>query len=316
MSISATPYYFDAAEIRASLPMCVCIDLMRPAMIALASGEAKWLIRSFIPMGEARTFAQMPGALSARGYFGAKLISVFADPDHPGHRAHEGIVVLFEGERGKLVATADAGEITRIRTAAASAAATDALAREDASTLAIIGAGAQALAHIEAIRCVRPIKDVRLYARNQTHGRDAAEQSGARFVQTIEAACAGADIICTTTGAPDPILHLRHVSPGAHINAIGSSTPASAEIANDLVAASRFIADHRAHVLVHGGEFLRAKAAGLVSDDHIVAEIGEVFADANLGRERGDQITLYKSLGHAVQDLAALAFLYDARVKE
>ena len=128
----------------------------------------------------------------------------------------------------------------------------------------------------------------------------------------LDEALAGADIVCTVTSATDPILSAAQVSPGTHVNVVGSSGPGQAEIANDLVAAGRFVVDHREHVLAHGGEFLRARSAGLVGDDHIVAEIGEVLAGTTPGRTSASQITIYKSLGHAAQDLAAAAWLYQS----
>jgi ornithine cyclodeaminase/alanine dehydrogenase-like protein (mu-crystallin family) len=307
----------DAAAVRASLRIADCLPLIPPAMIALSDGTAKQLLRSFIPMGEGRTFAQMPAALSERGYFGAKIVSVFADPDNPGRRAHDGAVVLFEGERGRIVCVADAGEITRIRTAAASAAATGALARKDASVLAILGGGVQALAHLEAMLLVRPIREIRAWTRSRERGQIFAAEAARLtplpigLAETAQNAVAGADIICTVTSASEPILQGAWVAPGAHVNAVGSSAPVPAEIDADLVVRARFFADHRAHVLAHGAEFLRARAAGLIDDDHIVAEIGEVYSGANAGRRSDDEVTLYKSLGHAVQDLAALSWIYE-----
>ena len=315
------PMMLDAATVRTQLTVADCLPLIRPAMIALSDGTAKQLLRSFIPMGEARTFALMPAALSERGYFGAKVISVFADPDNPGRRAHDGMIVLFEGERGRIVCIADAGEITGIRTAAASAAATDALARKDAGVLTIMGSGLQARTHLEAMQLVRPLREVRLWTRSRASGeafaKDAASISKlpVRVFNDAQTAVAGADIICTVTSASEPILKGAWVSPGAHVNVVGSSAPVPAEIDNDLVVRARFFADHKPHVLAHGAEFLRAKAAGLIGDDHILAEIGEVYADAKPGRLSDHDVTIYKSLGHAVQDLAAVSWLYERSCK-
>lgn len=305
---------FDAAAVRANLSCDTAMAVVREAMIALSDGRVRQQLRSFIPTGQGRTFAIMPAALSDRGVFGAKLVSVFVRPD--GSKAHEGLVILFDPETGAPVCLADAGEVTAIRTAAASAVATDALARADAGVLAVMGAGKQAVAHIEAIAKVRDIREVRVWGRSSARTRAFAEALSAESGMTVTPyACraslvAGADIICTTTAAAEPILHGAMVPAGVHINAVGSSGPAQAEIDSVLVARSRFIADHREHVLVHGGEFLRAKAEGLIDDSHIVAEIGEVLAGAKPGRTSADQITLYKSLGHAAQDIAAAAWLH------
>lgn len=306
--------YFDAQTIREALTSETAITTVRAAMIALSNGSAKQLLRSFIGL-ENRTFAIMPAALSARGYFGAKLVSVFFAAD--GRRAHEGLVVLFDGESGKPVCTADAGEITHIRTGAASAVATDLLARTDARRMAVLGTGKQAVSHIEAIVKVRPLTEILVWGRSAERAQNFAEEMtrktgiAVRSAQSVRVAVANADIICTVTSASEPILEGAWVKPGAHVNVVGSSGPGPAEIDQDLVMKSRFIADHREHVLLHGAEFLRAKAAGAVTDTHVAAEIGEILSGARDGRLSADDITLYKSLGHAVQDIAVAAWLYE-----
>jgi ornithine cyclodeaminase/alanine dehydrogenase-like protein (mu-crystallin family) len=303
----------DAAAVRARLSYDAAIPVVREAMVALSDGRVRQQLRSFVPWGEGKTFAIMPAAMSEAGVFGAKLVSVFKRPD--GAKAHEGVVLLFDPQSGAPVCLADAGEITAIRTAAASAVATDALARPDAAVLTLLGAGKQAAAHAQAIAKVRALRQVRVWGRSEQQARGLAAQIAATsgieaLAAPMDEALAGADIVCTVTAAVDPILALAQVGPGTHVNVVGSSGPAQAEIAADLVAGGRFVVDHREHVLAHGGEFLRAKAAGLVGDDHIAAEIGEVLAGARPGRTSPDEITLYKSLGHAAQDLAAAAWLY------
>lgn len=300
---------FEAQAVRRALTYEAAIPVVREAMIALSSGEARQLLRSFIGLGEGRTFAIMPAALSEHGGFGAKLVSVFNDGT--GRKAHEGLVVLFDGESGAPVCLADAGEVTAIRTAAASAVATDALARPDASILAVLGTGRQAEGHIRAVGQVRPLSEVRVWGRDSARTAAFAGRLGATAFPDVRAAVEGADIVCTVTGAVDPVLEGAWVASGAHVNVVGSSSPAQAEVDTELVARSRYIVDHREHVLVHGGEFLRAKAAGAIGDAHIVAEIGEVLAGVAPGRTSADQVTVYKSLGHAVQDLAAVAWLYE-----
>lgn len=303
---------FDAAAVREALTYEAAIPVVREAMIALSGGGAPQLLRSFIGLGEGRTFAIMPAALSERGGFGAKLVSVFHDGT--GRKAHEGLVVLFDGESGAPVCLADAGEVTAIRTAAASAVATDALARPDAAILAVLGTGRQAEGHIRAIRRVRRLSQVRVCGRDPARTAAFAGLLGATAFTEVRAAVAGADLVCTVTGAVDPILEGAWIGPGTHVNVVGSSSPAQAEVDTELVARSRFIVDHREHVLAHGGEFLRAKAAGVIGDAHIVAEIGDVLAGRVPGRTSADQVTVYKSLGHAVQDLAAVAWLSEGVV--
>lgn len=304
---------FDAAAVRAQLTYDAAIPVVRDAMVALSDGRVRQLLRSFIPLGEGRTFAIMPAALSEQGAFGAKLVSVFRHAD--GSKAHEGVVVLFDPQTGAPVCLADAGEITAIRTAAASAVATDALARPEADTLALVGTGRQAAAHARAIAQVRGLREIRVWGRDaeraQVLAADLWTELGivARPLP-LEDAVRGADIVCTVTSAVDPVLAGDLIGPGVHLNVVGSSGPGQAEVDGALVAKSRFIVDHREHVLVHGGEFLRAKASGLIGDDHIAAEIGDVLAGAQPGRRSSTEITLYKSLGHAAQDLAAAAWLY------
>jgi ornithine cyclodeaminase/alanine dehydrogenase-like protein (mu-crystallin family) len=305
---------FDAAAVRAALSPDVARQVVREAMIALSNGRVRQTLRSFIGLGEGRTFAIMPAALGERAAFGAKLVSVFADGR--GRKSHEGVVVLFDGETGAPVCVADAGEVTAIRTPAASAAATDALARTDADSLAVLGLGRQALGHIAAIARVRDLKQVTVWgrdpARTQAFAAQAATDFGldVRAAESPEAAISQVAIVCAVTASADPVLKGAWVAPGAHVNLVGSSGPGQAEADAELVARARFIVDHRQHVLVHGGEYLRARAAGVVGEDHIAAEIGEVFAGSAPGRTSDGEITVYKSLGHAAQDLAATAWLH------
>jgi len=247
----------------------------------------------------------MPGASLDDAAFGAKLVSVYPDNFERGGRSHQGVVILFDGETGAPAAVLEAGEITAIRTAAASAAATDALARADASRLAVLGYGEQARRHVEAIRYVRPIEAVTVWGRSREKAEAFAGGAGAEACATAEEAVKGADIICTVTAAQEPILRSEWVADGTHINAVGSSRAGPAELDSPLVSRARFFADHRQGVLAQGAEFLNALEAGLISEDHLLGEIGEVFAGALPGRTAAADVTIYKSLGSVVQDLAA-----------
>lgn len=309
----------DAAAVRAGLDLEALIPVIRDAMIALSAGRVRQNLRSFIGLGEGRTFALMPAAFTDEGLFGAKLVSVFADG--AGRKAHEGVVVLFDGGTGLPVCIADAGEITALRTAVASAVATAVLARPDARSLSVLGLGRQAAEHIAAIARVRALDRVRVWGRDLRRAEVFAAEMGrltglaVSAVSTARAAAEDADILCTVTGAVDPILEGTWIMPGAHVNVVGSSGPSAAEIDTDLVARSRFIVDHAEHVRVHGGEFLRALTTGCIGEDHIAAEIGAVLSGAAPGRTHRDQITVYKSLGHAVQDLAAVGLLHAASAR-
>jgi len=300
----------SAEEVARCLPYKECIPLMREAMIALSQKRSRQTLRQIIDLDGGRAFGVMPGAMLDDRSFGAKLVSVFPENFAKGGSSHQGVVVMFDSETGEPAAILEAGEITAIRTAAASAAATDALARPDARNLAILGYGEQAWRHVEAIRVVRPPAKVTIWGRSSERAEAFAARVraiglDAEAAASVEAAVDGSDIICTTTAAPEPILESRWVADGAHINAVGSSRAGPAEIDNGLVVRARFFADHRDGVLAQGAEFLRAKAAGLVGDDHVLGEIGEVMAGTLPGRRDPGDVTIYKSLGSIVQDLAA-----------
>lgn len=311
--------YIDRDEIAARLTYDICIPIVREAMIAFSKGETKQLLRAILPLGDGRLFGSMPGGLGGRNVFGAKLISVFPENFAKGVQSHQGVVVLFDGESGAPVCILHAGEITAIRTAAASAVATDALARKDAKRLAILGYGEQARTHARAISKVRELEALSVWGRSadlaQSYAREIQAELGIDVVPapTARTCVADADIICTVTAAKEPILEGKWLRPGVHVNIVGSSYAGPVEVDNDLVQRARFIADSREGVLAQGAEFLRAKEAGLVGDEHIVGEIGQVLAGFIEGRQSESQITAYKSLGHIVQDLAAASALYSDR---
>ncbi|GAA4822515.1 ornithine cyclodeaminase [Sphingosinicella ginsenosidimutans] len=302
------PRVISAQEVERLLTYEACIPLMRDAMIALSRGRTRQLLRGILDIDGGNAFGVMPGAMLG-GSFGAKLISIFPGNLARGGLSHQGVVALFDGETGAPRAFVDAGVLTAIRTAAASAAATDALARPDSRHLAIIGTGEQALRHIEAIRHVRPIDRVTIWGRDPAKAEALAARTGGTAAASVAEATTGADIICTVSGAADPILFSRDVADGAHVNAVGSSRAGPAEIASDLVVRARFFADHREGVLAQGAEFMRAREAGLVGDDHVLGEIGEVMTGSIPGRTGPDEVTLYKSLGSIVQDLAAADYV-------
>src|SRR5579864_8294822 len=313
---SETIRFIDRDEVARRLTYERCIPIVRDAMIALSSGETKQLLRSYIQLSKGRIFGVMPGALGAHAVFGAKLISVFRGNAAQGKQSHQGLVLLFDPDSGAPVCVVHGGEITAIRTAAASAIATDALALPDAHHLAILGTGEQALTHLRAISRVRNLSSSIVWGRSLERAQAFAAQHQNEFnfpisaVATAEEAAANADILCTVTGASRPVLKGAWVQPGTHVNVVGSSSAGPTEVDDDLVVRSRFIADSREGILQQGAEFLRAKEAGLIGDDHIVAEIGEVLAGKIQGRRSPDEITVYKSIGHVVQDLASAWYLY------
>jgi len=224
--------------------------------------------------------------------------------------------MLFSGETGELLALMNASAITAIRTAAVSGVATRLLAREDAGELAILGSGVQARAHIEAMSCVRPIKRARVASRRIEQARKFADEIGPGLsfpvepVDSVESAVRGADLIVTATTAEEPILKREWISPGAHLNVVGSSIPTTREVDAATMAATSLFVDRRESTLNEGGDYLFAFREGVIGPDHIRAEIGEILVGSHRGRTSPDEITLFKSLGLAIEDLAAADYLY------
>lgn len=303
-------------EVRRRLTYEVCIPLVREAMIALSQGRTRQLLRSIIDLEAGRAFGVMPGAMGPGEVFGAKLISVFPENFEKGLQSHQGVVAIFDPETGAPAAIVHAGEITAIRTAAASAVATDALARPEAGRLAVLGYGEQAETHVAAISKVRELSDVVVWGRSPERAEAFAGRVGCELGLPIRAAATsreaveGADIVCTVTGASEPVLLGAWLAPGTHVNLVGSSRPGPVEVDDDLVVRARVFADHRESALKQGAEILRAKAAGLIGDEHVLGEIGQVLDGALAGRLSPGDLTVYKSLGSIVQDLASAWALY------
>lgn len=309
----------DGAAVRQNLSFDEAIEAVRDGMIALSLGRTHQLLRSIMGIGDRKVLGVMPGSLGEDEVFGAKLIGVFGDKDHHGRSTHQGLVVLFDGMSALPRCVVDAEAITEIRTAAASAVATDALARPEARKLTILGCGLQAKAHAIAISRVRSLSRIVFWGRSPANAQSLARElshdprlAGIDILSetSIDEAVAQADIVCTVTNAREPILSASQLAPGTHLNLVGSSGPGPVEVDHSVVVASRFIADFRPSILAQGSEFLEAKAAGLVGDDHVVGEIGEVLTGALAGRTAPDQLTIYKSIGHVVQDLVSARSVY------
>ena len=234
-------------------------------------------------------------------------------PGNParGLDAHQGTVTLFDGETGVPTAILDASAVTEIRTAAVTAVATGLLARADARTLAVLGAGVQGRAHLAALAAVRDFEQVRVYAPTRAHAQALAEQAalpGARVtaVATAEDAVRGADVVVAATNSREPVLARAWLKPGAHVNAVGASTPQAREIDTATVAASALFCDSRESVRNEAGEFqLAVREGAITGEEHIRAELGEVLAGSAPGRRDDGELTLFRSLGIGVEDLAA-----------
>lgn len=305
-------------EVRALLPMSECIELMHRTMIAVSEGRVVLPLRSVLVMPEGRgMMGNMPGFLADPECFGIKLVSLMPHNKPPLYSSHLGLVLLFESEHGRPVALLDAAEITAIRTAAASGLATRLLAREDAGDLALLGAGEQAQSHLAAMLAVRALRRVRVWARDSAKAAAFAAAESARHgiaietTATVQEAVAGADIICTLTKAREPILLGDWLAAGVHLNVVGSSIATAAEIDTAAVVRARFFVDYRGSTLHEGGEYLRALRAQAITAEHILAEIGEVANGSKIGRRSASDVTLYKSLGIAPQDLASAHYILE-----
>lgn len=303
-------------EVRELLPMGACIEVVRSALAELAAGGAVQPLRPVMWLPDKRgAVGMMPGYLNLIDTIAVKTITVFPGNAGTPYDSHQGTVMLFDGEHGRLIAVIDATEITAIRTAAASAVATELLAVADASVLAILGSGVQARTHLEAMTHVRPISEVRVWSRNAANAdalveRNSRDDVAVRAAKTVAQAVAGAHIVCTTTAATTPILPGEFLEPGMHINAVGSSIPSARELDGPAVARSRLFVDRRESALHEAGDFLMARDEGLIGDDHIVAEIGDLLIGGQEGRRDTAEITLFKSLGLAVEDVAAGHLVY------
>jgi ornithine cyclodeaminase/alanine dehydrogenase-like protein (mu-crystallin family) len=313
----------NGADVRRALPMSECIEAVDRAMRAFSDLGADVPLRTIMQLPGGRNFfGVMPGYLEDPRALGAKVLTVYPDNNKRGLASHVGLVVLFDTEMGVPLAVMDAAQITAIRTAAASAVATRALAREGASILAILGSGEQAATHLEAISRVRKLQTVRLWGRSAEKAQRLAAEAGARLSLTIEVAgtaeeaVRGAEIVCTVTGSQEPVLKGDWLAPGAHVNLVGSSRLSSREADDAVVTRSRFIVDSRISARAEAGELQHAIDAGQVTESHVLGEIGEVLNGAVVGRKSDDDITVYKSLGIAVQDLAAAHVVYDRAIRE
>ena len=307
----------EAESVRRVLTMSDCIDLMEATQAAISRSENGLPLRSILPVGEGPGFfGVMPCVAGESGRFGAKLISLYAGNAAKGQAAIQGYVIVFDNVSGAPQALVEAASITAIRTAAASAAASRRLAREDASVLALLGYGVQAESHLEAMRCVRDIREVRVWGPSLQKARAFAarhDHDGPEVapVKSASDAVRGAHIVCAVSNASDPVVRSQDVSPGAHLNMVGAHRPHDREVDTATVERARVYTEITRFALAEAGDLILAMREGSFSQHDIVGEIGQVFAGAVPGRTRDDEITLYENLGNAAQDLATAAFVAD-----
>jgi ornithine cyclodeaminase len=299
-------------EVEELLTMRECIGVMEEALAALARGEVHNPLRQVVRgPGAAGMLGLMPAwrsNASGAAYYALKEVCVFPQNPSRGLDTHLGSVILHSGDTGEPLAFVNASAVTAIRTAAVSAVATRLLAREDARVLAILGAGVQARTHLEAIPLVRSIVEVRVFSRT----REKAERLGCTVASSAEEAVRGADIVVTATSSKEPIVRREWIAPGTHINAVGSSIASARELDAELVADATLFVDRRESTVNESGDYLAAVGAGAT----IRAEIGEILTGAAPGRTSREEITLFKSLGLAIEDLASAAFLFEKAKRE
>ena len=304
-------------DVEQLLPVSECIDVMHEALAALARNEYHQPLRTITKPADVKgVMATMPSYRGGRApLFGLKAICVFPGNAAIGKDAHQGGVMLFDGKTGEPQAICNASAITAIRTAAVSGLATRLLAREDAADLAIIGAGVQARTHLAAMVAVRPLKRIRVAARQLSSAekfvRDMQAQAPCRIeaVESGEAAIRNADIIVTATTAREPVVKRDWLSPGVHINAVGTYSFNARELDTATIAAANLVVDRRESALNEAGDYLIAAKEGAIGPDHLRAELSEVVTGTRPGRRSRDEITVFKSLGLAMEDLAAADYV-------
>jgi ornithine cyclodeaminase len=309
----------NGEDVKALLPMRECIAVMEDALRMLAGGDALLPLRTMMLLpGRQDLMGLMPSYLGGIQSVGVKIICAFPSNQGTEYDSHQGVVLLFDSARGLLRAIVDGTAVTAIRTAAVSGVATKLLAREDAGDLAIIGAGTQASTHLAAMLEVRRIRRVRVHSDPfegaQRYAARESQRHGIEIepVASAEAAVRGADLICTVTSSDQPVLLGEWLSPGAHINAVGAFKPTARELDTTAVVRSRMYVDRLESTLNEAGDFLIPRSEGVIGDDHIVGEIGQVLTGDVGGRRSADEITLFKSLGIAVEDLAAANHVLNA----
>ena len=294
-------------DVQRLLDMESCVDAMADVLASLARGDLYQPLR-FVgrPEGASNLIGLMPAHRAGESPMWA-LKEIVVTPDNPtrGLDAHQGGVLLHDGVTGELVALLNASPITAIRTAAVSAVATRALARADAKRVAIIGAGVQARSHVDAMRAVIDDPEIRIYARRSDAAAALASEVGALASPSPDAALFGAEVVCTTTSAREPVVEHRWLAPGAHVNAVGSSIPTTRELDTETMSKASLFVDRRESTLNEAGDYLIPAAEGVFGPDHIKAELGEVLAGLAPGRTDEEELTVFKSLGIAIEDLAA-----------
>ena len=317
------PLYISKEEVAQCLSMETCIGLMEEAFNVLVDDKALQPLRSVMWLPDKTgLLGMMPAYAADLGMMGIKLISAFSGNRKFGYPSHQGAILLFESTHGKLLSIVDADEITAIRTAAVSGLATKLLARDSISTLAILGSGTQARQHVEAMLCVRKINSIKIWSRDHANAEQLAGEISKKHdlaavaVQDAKDAVIDADIICTTTASPTPVVLGEWIKKGAHINAVGSCTPNTREFDTAAIIKSKLYTDKYESIFNEAGDFIIPKKEGAIDDSHVKGEIGEVMSGIKKGRENDDEITFFKSLGIAIEDIYAATHVYKTMINK
>ena len=305
-----------------SITMEECITVMENIFIQLEEDQAFNPLRSamLIP-GENGLLSMMPGYVNKQDIMGIKSVSVYPENANIGLESHQGSVTLFNALNGTPLAIMDAGQITAIRTAAVSGLATRILAKKNSKILAILGSGIQARTHIEAMTTILNLEEIRVWSKNKKNAKKLVEEQRKKYAipfrpfDTVNEAIYNADIICTTTAAVEPILQGKYLMQGVHINAVGSSVRNTRELDGFAIKLSKLYVDKIESTINESGDFLIAKQEGTIDDNHIIGTLGEILTKQKKGRNNINDITLFKSLGLAVEDIATAFFIYDKYVK-
>jgi alanine dehydrogenase len=298
----------NRAEVEAALDVDALLDALARAFIEVSAGRA-----SVPPRIAAITPAGFLGAMAAHvgGTLASKLVSVFAANHERGLPSHQALVAIFDDEDGRPLAVMDGTHLTAIRTAAATAVATRTLARSDASVLAVLGAGVQGRAHLQVVPRVRNFAEIRVASRTHGHAEEAAAPMGAGVAASFEEAIRGADVVCLCTDSSVPVIEAVWLGPGAHVSSVGYSEHGG-ELNPDVVRAGLLVVESR--VALEPPPAGAAELQGL--DPGEVIELGEILSGAHPGRTSADEITVYKSMGHAAEDAAAARLVYERALAE
>lgn len=311
------PVLLSEQDVRIVLPMPDLIQAMETALARFSSNEVTQPLRIVIEVGLQKAFVGvMPAFIDDPAMLGTKVVSVFGSNAAVGLPTHLATIVLLDPMTGELLAIMDGRYITEARTAAVSAVSVKRLAREEAACLAIIGSGVQARSHLEAIASVRHLHEIRVWSRSLENRTAFAREMRPRTTATIKVATSareaveGADIIVLATASREPVVQSGWISNGAHVCAVGACRPDQREMDSALVARGRVFVDSRTGALAEAGDIILAMKDGAINEQHVAGELGEVVIGKIAGRTSPDDVTIFKSLGMAVEDVAAAHLAY------